>query len=217
VVSVESLTRWTSFSEAWGEDVGSVAVRTGEGLIFIDPLSPPSELGEPDHSLITVFFHAREARGRVWATNGIVQRLANRGVIVTDPFEPGDPLPGGIVCYATARMGEVVYWLPEQQALAVGDVLLGAGAKPRATSDRSGCARSAGSGRSRLTSSGPHSGRFSNFLSNRSLSRTVLLSLAAAMRRSLPCFPDDQSQEAGRQGRAWHWPRRASPPGGPGR
>jgi glyoxylase-like metal-dependent hydrolase (beta-lactamase superfamily II) len=30
---------------------------------------------------------------------------------------------------------EVVYWLPEQQAVVVGDVLLGAGAKPRATSD----------------------------------------------------------------------------------
>ncbi len=132
---MESLTRWTSFSEAWGEDVGSVAVRTGDGLIFIDPLSPPSELGEPDHTLITVFFHAREARGRVWATNGIVRRLANRGVVVTDPFEPGDPLPGGIVCYATPRREEVVYWLPEQQALVVGDVLLGAGARPRPTSD----------------------------------------------------------------------------------
>ncbi len=30
---------------------------------------------------------------------------------------------------------EAVYWLPEQRALVVGDVLLGAGAKPRATDD----------------------------------------------------------------------------------
>jgi len=134
-MSVESLTRWTTFSEEWREDVGSVAVHTRDGLIFIDPLAPPSALGQPDHTLITVFFHAREARGRVWATNGIVRRLANRGVIVTDPFEPGDPLPGGIVCYPTPRREEVVYWLPEQQTLVVGDVLLGAGAKPRATSD----------------------------------------------------------------------------------
>jgi glyoxylase-like metal-dependent hydrolase (beta-lactamase superfamily II) len=28
-----------------------------------------------------------------------------------------------------------VYWLPQQKALAVGDVLLGAGAKPHATDD----------------------------------------------------------------------------------
>jgi glyoxylase-like metal-dependent hydrolase (beta-lactamase superfamily II) len=34
----------------------------------------------------------------------------------------------------TARSAEVVYWLPEHRSLAVGDVLLGAGAKPRATS-----------------------------------------------------------------------------------
>jgi glyoxylase-like metal-dependent hydrolase (beta-lactamase superfamily II) len=132
---VESLTRWTAFSEEWRDEVGSVALRTSDDLIFIDPLAPPATLGEPDHTLITVFFHAREARGRVWAPKAIVRRLANRGVIVTDPFEPGDSLPGGIVCYPTARSGEVVYWLPTQHALVVGDVLLGAGAKPRATSD----------------------------------------------------------------------------------
>jgi glyoxylase-like metal-dependent hydrolase (beta-lactamase superfamily II) len=32
-------------------------------------------------------------------------------------------------------VNEVVFWLPEQRAVAVGDVLLGAGAKPRATSE----------------------------------------------------------------------------------
>jgi glyoxylase-like metal-dependent hydrolase (beta-lactamase superfamily II) len=42
-------------------------------------------------------------------------------------------LPGGIKAFETARPGEVVYWLPRQRALAVGDVLLGAGAKPRDT------------------------------------------------------------------------------------
>jgi len=52
---------------------------------------------------------------------------------VNHPFTPGDPLPGGIKAFATARAGEVVYWLPRQRALAVGDVLLGAGAKPHAT------------------------------------------------------------------------------------
>lgn len=32
-------------------------------------------------------------------------------------------------------MGALAYWLPEQRALVVGDVLLGAGAKSRATED----------------------------------------------------------------------------------
>lgn len=129
------LTRWTAYSEAWREEVGCVAVETGDGLVFIDPLSPPAELGEPAHTLVTIFFHARDAGGRVWAPRTLVRRLANRGVTVTDAFEPGDPLPGGIVCLQTARAAEVLYWLPEQRAVVVGDVLLGAGAKPRATDD----------------------------------------------------------------------------------
>jgi glyoxylase-like metal-dependent hydrolase (beta-lactamase superfamily II) len=129
------LTRWTAFSDAWQEEVGCVAFDTVDGLVFIDPLSPPSELGEPAHTLVTVFFHARQARGRVWAPRRTVRRLANRGVTVTDPFEPGESLPGGIACFETAREGEVIYWLPEPGALVVGDVMLGAGAKPRATDD----------------------------------------------------------------------------------
>ena len=129
------VTRWTAFSDAWREDVGCVAVETVDGLVFIDPLASPPELGEPAHTLVTVFFHAREARGRVWAPRGIVRRLGNRGVVVTDPFVPGESLPGGIECFETAREGEVIYWLPETKALVVGDVILGAGAKPHATDE----------------------------------------------------------------------------------
>lgn len=127
------LTRWTAYSEAWHEDVGCVAVETSDGLVFFDPLAPPADLGEPDHTFVTVFFHAREARGRVWAPTRLVRRLANRGVTVTDAFEPGAELPGGIGCFETAREGEVVYWLPAERAVVAGDVLLGAGAKPRPT------------------------------------------------------------------------------------
>jgi glyoxylase-like metal-dependent hydrolase (beta-lactamase superfamily II) len=134
-VSAASLIRWTAFSEDWDEDVGCVAVETADGRVFIDPLAPPPEVGAAEHTLVTVFFHARDARGRVWAPRRLVRRLANRGVDVTDPFDPGDPLPGGIVCFPTARDGEVLYWLPDQRAVVVGDVLLGAGAKPRATDD----------------------------------------------------------------------------------
>lgn len=130
-----ALRRWTAYSEDWQEDVGCVAVETEDGLVFVDPLAPPEELAPPDHTLVTVFFHARDAGGRVWAPRRLVRRLANRGVTVTDPFEPGDELPGGIRCFGTARDGEVVYWLPAERALVVGDVLLGAGAKPRPTAE----------------------------------------------------------------------------------
>ncbi len=37
--------------------------------------------------------------------------------------------------FRTARTNEVVFWLSDQRALAVGDVLLGAGAKPRPTDE----------------------------------------------------------------------------------
>lgn len=127
--------RWTTWSEDWQEQVGCVAADSADGLLFFDPLEPPPELGEPAHTFVTVFFHAREARGRVWAPTTLVRRLRSRGVEVTDPFEPGDELPGGVRCLVTARDGEVVYWLPEHRAVVVGDVLLGAGAKPRPTDE----------------------------------------------------------------------------------
>lgn len=133
------LRRWTGFHDEWQEDVGSVAVETADGLVFIDPIGePPAELGRPDHILLTVFWHARDtappAGVRVWASSHGVKPLASRGIAVTDRVDDG-PLPGGIEARPTARRGEVVYWIPEHRAVVVGDVLLGAGAKPRATRD----------------------------------------------------------------------------------
>jgi glyoxylase-like metal-dependent hydrolase (beta-lactamase superfamily II) len=71
----------------------------------------------------------------VWAHERMVRRLASRGVEVNHPFTAGDPLPGGIEAIESARSGEVVFWLPQQKALVVGDVLLGAWAKPRPTDE----------------------------------------------------------------------------------
>jgi glyoxylase-like metal-dependent hydrolase (beta-lactamase superfamily II) len=82
-----------------------------------------------EHVLVTVYWHGRSTRdvdaGRVWAPSRSAQPLRNRGIDVTDVFRAGDELPGGIRAFQTARAAEVVYWLPEQRALAVGDVLLG--------------------------------------------------------------------------------------------
>jgi glyoxylase-like metal-dependent hydrolase (beta-lactamase superfamily II) len=128
------LRRWTAWHEDWREEVGSLAVDTADGLVLIDPLDPPRGLRRPQHVLLTVFFHARSTKApHVWAHPHAERSLANRGVELTDPVGRGDSLPGGIQAFGTARRGELVYWLPRQRALAVGDVLLGAGAKPRAT------------------------------------------------------------------------------------
>jgi glyoxylase-like metal-dependent hydrolase (beta-lactamase superfamily II) len=130
------LRRWTAWHEEWGEEVGSIAVETSDGLVFIDPLDPPADLGAPDHVLVTVFWHGRGTSvlgaKQVWASGPAAKPLANRGITVTGRVGEAK-LPGGIEAFPTARRGEVVYWLPEQRALVVGDVLLGAGAKPRAT------------------------------------------------------------------------------------
>ena len=133
------LRRWTALHEEWNEQVGSLALDTDDGLVLIDPIDPPRGLRRPEHVLLTVFWHYRstpELRAKhVWASSRTVQALHNRGVEVTDRVSKGDELPGGIRAFETARRGEVVLWLPRQRAVAVGDVLLGSGAKPRATSD----------------------------------------------------------------------------------
>ena len=133
------LHRWTAWHDHWEEDVGSLAVETNDGPVFIDPIDPPAELGTPDHVLVTVYWHGRTTGDvgarRVWASTRSAQPLRNRKISVTDPFRAGDDLPGGIRALQTARAAEVVYWLPEHHAVVAGDVLLGAGAKPRATTD----------------------------------------------------------------------------------
>lgn len=133
------LHRWTAFHPDWEEEVGCLAVETDDGLVLIDPLDPPRQFGKPEHVLITVYWHGR-ASGRVaaryvWAPARAARPLQNRGIQVTNAIRNDTSLPGGLCAVPTARAGEVVYWLPQQKAVAVGDVLLGAGAKPRATDD----------------------------------------------------------------------------------
>jgi hypothetical protein len=133
------LRRWTAFHDHWEEDVGSLAVETSDGLVLIDPIDPPSVVAAADHVLVTVYWHGRSTgtlgAQRVWSSARSERPLKSRGIEVTDPFRAGDALPGGIRAFQTARSAEVVYWLPDQRTVVVGDVLLGAGAKPRPTSD----------------------------------------------------------------------------------
>ena len=133
------LRRWTARHEEWNEDVGSLALETDDGLMLFDPIDPPRGVRGAAHVALTVFWHYRSTPNlkspRVWASRSTVKALANRGVAVTDPIAAGVSLPGGSLAFETARRGELVYWLPKQHAVVVGDVLLGAGAKPRATDE----------------------------------------------------------------------------------
>ncbi len=133
------LLRWTAWHEEWHEEVGCVAAETADGLVFFDPLEPPAELGTPAHVFVTVYWHGRSAADvgakRVWAPVRSARPLRNREIGVSDAFRAGDDLPGGIRALQTPRASEVAYWLPEHGALVVGDILLGAGARPHATAD----------------------------------------------------------------------------------
>ena len=132
------LRRWSAYHDHWEEEVSSFAVDTADGLVLIDPLEPPEELRRPAHVLYTVYWHARSGAGLravTWAARRSERPLANRGIAVTEIADPDLVLPGGIRAFQTARAAEVVYWLPDQCALVAGDVLLGAGAKPRATDE----------------------------------------------------------------------------------
>lgn len=133
------LHRWTAWHDHWEEDVASLAVETEDGLVFIDPIDPPAEIGRPEHVLVTVYWHGRSSgelsASEVWASTRSTQPLRNRGVDVAHAFRAGDKLPGGIVAFQTARTAEVVYWLPDHRAVVAGDVLLGAGAKPAPTDE----------------------------------------------------------------------------------
>jgi hypothetical protein len=123
------LRRWTAWHDEWKQEVASLAVETDDGLVLIDPLKPPPEVRPSEHVLVTVYWHGRSTKdvdvAHVWASTRSAQPLRNRGIAVTNVFRAGDELPGGIQAFQTARAAEVVYWLPDQRALAVGDVLLG--------------------------------------------------------------------------------------------
>jgi glyoxylase-like metal-dependent hydrolase (beta-lactamase superfamily II) len=140
------LWRWTAYHEEWKEDVGSVYWETDDGVVLIDPLVPAGDgkrffraldkdvRGKQVHIFVTVFWHVRSTAelvqrygARIWAPRSGKPAIARRAGDVTDPFVPGDTLPGGLEAYRTARAAEVVYWIPEHSALVPGDVLLGDG------------------------------------------------------------------------------------------
>ena len=134
------LWRWTAFHTEWREDVGSVAYEADNSLVLIDPLLDRDDaldglvrrVGKPVVVLVTVFWHTRSADivarrhgARVLAASG-GQAAVRRRAPTLEPFRLGDPLPGGVEAFGTARANEVVYWLSTHRAVVPGDVILGA-------------------------------------------------------------------------------------------
>jgi glyoxylase-like metal-dependent hydrolase (beta-lactamase superfamily II) len=140
------LWRWTGYYEEWKGVVGSVYYETDEGVVLIDPLVPPEDterfwqaldrdvarVGGEVHVLLTVFWHLRSSGAmverydaRTWVPVAARAPVVRRSVEVSDPFRPGDDLPGDIEAFRTARSTEVVYWIPGHRTLVTGDVLLG--------------------------------------------------------------------------------------------
>jgi glyoxylase-like metal-dependent hydrolase (beta-lactamase superfamily II) len=147
----EGLWRWTARHPDWtpGEDwdpvVACAYYEAPDAIVLVDPLVPSEEddrerllraldrdveqAGLPLAVVLTIFWHARSADelarrydGTVWAHAPAAGRAE---ADVTDAFELGDALPGGIEALDAGRRGEVVFWIPPHRTLVTGDVLLG--------------------------------------------------------------------------------------------
>jgi glyoxylase-like metal-dependent hydrolase (beta-lactamase superfamily II) len=144
----EGLWCWSVYYDEWRDEVGCVYYETPGAIVLIDPLVPADQLeakrfwealdrdvkraGAPVHVLITVFWHARSAAeivhrygARLHTASRARAAIQRRTNAVTDVFQPGELLPGGVQALASGRATEVVYWIPEHRALVPGDVILG--------------------------------------------------------------------------------------------
>jgi glyoxylase-like metal-dependent hydrolase (beta-lactamase superfamily II) len=125
----------------WEKDVNSYALVSPERLVLIDPLVTSADLwawlddrarGGVD-VLLTMAWHERSAHelkerlgASVWGNAETREGVEDLGIrLVKD----GDDLPGGVRAVAPlpndSDEDETAYWLPEQGAIAVGDVLVG--------------------------------------------------------------------------------------------
>jgi hypothetical protein len=137
---------WTGRHEEIGHDVVSVYLKAGSEILLIDPILPPEDPegfwraldrdvlpieGVEVHVLLTAPSHTRNSRemldrypgSRLWAQRSALEAVESHGVAVTDRFEPGDPLPGGLGAYPSGKPNEVVFWIPEHRTLVIGNVV----------------------------------------------------------------------------------------------
>jgi glyoxylase-like metal-dependent hydrolase (beta-lactamase superfamily II) len=146
---------WTpdeSGENGWEPEVGSYAYVSPDLAAFVlfDPLVPEDDgalwdaidadvehHGAP-HVLITVPWHWRSSQAvldrypgaRVWAHAPAREELG-AWTTVTDVFHAGDRLPGGVEAHTVGGSAhEVVYRIPEHEAVVVGDSLIARPGEP---------------------------------------------------------------------------------------
>jgi glyoxylase-like metal-dependent hydrolase (beta-lactamase superfamily II) len=129
----------------WGRDVSCYALVEGDALVLFDPLVPAGDEeafwsvldGDVEHHgppaiLVTVYWHARSGQeildryegASLWAHGPAKEPIAER-VQITNTFEDGDVLPGGVEAIAMHKRDEAAFWLPAHRALVLGDSVLG--------------------------------------------------------------------------------------------
>jgi glyoxylase-like metal-dependent hydrolase (beta-lactamase superfamily II) len=133
--------------QGWGEIVSSYALIADDSLVLIDPLAPTDasdserfwaaldrdvDAHGPPAIVITIYWHARSAkeiadryeRTTVWSPAHATDELGKRVAYTHTYVAGGNELPAGIRAYDTARLGEMVLYLPSHRALVFGDVVL---------------------------------------------------------------------------------------------
>jgi glyoxylase-like metal-dependent hydrolase (beta-lactamase superfamily II) len=126
---------WTPNPYGWGPEVSTYAIDDGERLLLVDPLAPPSEIDELAANrqtaiVLTCAWHERDARS-------LAERL-DAAVFVPSPeegepiegrqlFSAGDRLPVGVVAYPGNGANDLVLWVEDRRALALGDTLIDRG------------------------------------------------------------------------------------------
>jgi glyoxylase-like metal-dependent hydrolase (beta-lactamase superfamily II) len=125
--------------EGWKQEVSSYAYVASTALVLIDPLEVPPELddlraGLSTAVLLTTRWHQRSAAelgAPVFARAAEIEHVTAPAT----PYEEVATLPGSIEVKGTPYPEEVVLWMPEHRALAVGDVVLGRPEGPRLPSE----------------------------------------------------------------------------------
>jgi hypothetical protein len=149
---------WTGQLESIGREAASVYLKAEQEILLFDPILPPEDpegfwkaldrdvvpidadvhvvLTAPSHTRDTAAMIARYPGARLWAAIDAVEAVEDHGVAVTDRFSPGDPLPAGVVAYASGKPPEVVFWLPGARALVVGNVIVSGEEGPMLTPEQ---------------------------------------------------------------------------------
>jgi glyoxylase-like metal-dependent hydrolase (beta-lactamase superfamily II) len=131
--------------QGWEQIVSSYALVADDAVVLFDPLIPDGEDSGfwdeldstvrdhgPPAILITIFWHVRSSQrirdrydgASLWAHEPAAEWIGER-TRYTNTFNVGDDLPGHVEAIHMRRIEEVAYWLPDHNAVVVGDTILG--------------------------------------------------------------------------------------------